>query len=165
MKFILISKEVFKSELLNIPWINAFSPSKILVIGVDDEGNVAAMCGIRSMFNILTLYVCEQFRDRGIGSQILERSIGIARECHLRFVLLGVFLDNVRAFRLYSKFGFKEVAYLKKSGLKVMILPIDSIGEVAYLFLCGITLLLPNVFWTYAAQLIHNVTVRNVRNT
>lgn len=159
MKFILSSNEVFKSELLNIPWVNVFSPSKILVVGVDDEGNVAAMCGIRSMFNILTLYVCEQFRGRGIGSQILERAIDIARQHRLRFILLSVFYYNVRAFRLYSKFGFKEIVYLKRSVLRVMMLPMGFVGNVTYVFLCRITSLLPNTFWTYAAQLVHDVTL------
>ena len=161
MKFILSSKEVFKSELLSIPWANAFLPSKILVVAVDD-GSFGAVCGIRSLFNILTLYVCEQWRGRGIGSQILEKTIGMARERRLGFVLLGVFYDNVRAFRLYSRFGFREVVYLRKSGLRVMMLPMNFVGEVAYLFLCAITLLLPNLFWTYAAQLVHNATVSNI---
>ena len=95
--------------MANIPWTNAFLPSKILVVGVDDKSNVAAVCGIRSVFNILTLYVCEQCRGRGIGSQILAKTIGMERERRLGFILLGVFYDNVRAFRLYSRFGFKEV--------------------------------------------------------
>jgi ribosomal protein S18 acetylase RimI-like enzyme len=98
VKFILSSKEVFKSELLSIPWVNAFLPSKILVVGVDD-GSFGAVCGIRSVFNILTSYVCEQWRGRGIGSQMLAKTISMARERRLSFILLGVFYDNVRAFR------------------------------------------------------------------
>jgi len=148
--------------LANIPWVNAFLPSKILVVGVDDKSNVAAVCGIRSLFNILTLYVCEQCRGLGIGSQILAKTIGMARERRLGFILLGVFYDNVRAFRLYSRFGFKEVVYLRKSGLRVMMLPMNFIGEITYLFLCNVTLLLPNLFWAYAAQWVHNATVSNI---
>ena len=148
--------------MANIPWVNAFLPSKILVVGVDDKSNVAAVCGIRSLFNILTLYVCEQCRGLGIGSQILEKTIGMARERRLGFILLGVFYDNVRAFRLYSRFGFREVVYLRKLGLRVMMLPMNFVGEVTYLFLCVVTLLLPNLFWTYAAQWVHNATVSNI---
>jgi ribosomal protein S18 acetylase RimI-like enzyme len=144
--------------LANIPWTNVFLPSKILVVGVDDKSNVAAVCGIRSLFNILTLYVCKQCRGLGIGSQILEKTIGMARERRLGFILLGVFYDNVRAFRLYSRFGFKEVVYLRKSGLRVMMLPMDFLGEVAYMFLCGVTLLLPNMFLAYVAQWVHDRT-------
>ena len=143
----------------NIPWANAFLPSKILVVGVDDKGEVEAVCGIRSVFNILTLYVGEQWRGRGVGNQILEKAIDIARERRLGFILLGVSYNNVRALHLYSNFGFKEVVYLKKSDLRVMILPMDFVGEVAYVVLCGVTSLLPNVFWTYFAQCVHNVTV------
>ena len=56
MKFIFGFGEAFRSELANIPWTNAFLPSKILVVSVDDKSNVAAVCGIRSVLNILTFY-------------------------------------------------------------------------------------------------------------
>lgn len=144
-----------------MPWTDAFLPSKILVVGVDDKGNVVAACGIRGVFNILTLYVCEQFRGRGIGNQILEKTIDIARERRLGFILLGVFYDNVRASSLYSKFGFREIVYLRKPSLRIMMLPMDLIGEMAYVFLCAITSLFANVFWAYAAQWVHNVTIRD----
>jgi predicted GNAT family acetyltransferase len=134
-------------------------PSKILVAGVDDEDRVEAVCGIRGAFNILTLYICERCRGRGIGNQILRKAIDIARERRLEFVLLGVSCDNVRAFHLYRKFGFREVVCLRKSSLRVMMLPMDPVGEFVYLFLCGLTRSLPNVFWTYAAQWVHDITV------
>jgi RimJ/RimL family protein N-acetyltransferase len=148
--------------LANIPWTNVFLPSKILVVGVDDNGDVMAVCGVRSVSNILTLYICEEWRGRGIGSQILEKTIDIARERHLGFILLGAFRSNVRAFRLYSKFGFKKVVFLKKPRLRIMMLPMNFVGEVTYLFLCVVTLLLPNLFWTYVAQWVHNATVSNI---
>ncbi len=83
-------------------------------------------------------------------------------ETRLSFILLGVFHSNAGAFRLYSNFGFKEIIFLKKSSLRIMILPINVIGEVTYLFLCAITSLLPNVLWAYVAQWVHNTTVSNV---
>lgn len=159
MKFVFGLGEAFRSELLHIPWADAFLASKILVVGIKDDGCIAAVCGIRSVFNILTLYVCEEWRGRGMGSQILKRMIDVARERCLSFILLGVFYDNVRAFRLYSKLGFKEVVFLKKSSLRIMMLSMDFLGEVTYVFLCAITSLLPNVFWTYAAQWVHNRTI------
>ena len=162
MKFVFGLGEVLKSKLTNVPWANAFLPSKILVVDVDDNGDFMAVCGIRSVFNILTLYICEEWRGRGIGSQILEKTIDIAREWHLGFILLGVFSSNVRAFRLYSKFGFKKVVFLKKPSLKIMMLPMNFVGKVTYLFLRNVTLLLPNLFWTYAAQWVHNATVSNI---
>jgi hypothetical protein len=148
--------------LSNIPWANAFLPSKILVVNLDDDGDVAAVCGIRSVLNILTLYVCEKWRDRGIGAQILEKMIGVARERHLGFILLGVFYGNVRAFRLYSKFGFKGVVFLKKPSLRIMMLPLNFLGKVSYLSLRAIISLLPNLFWVYIAQYVHNVTVSSI---
>jgi len=165
MKFVFGLREAFRSGLLDIPWVNAFLASKILVAGMKDDGGIVAVCGIRSVLNILTLYVCKEWRGRRIGSQILKKTIDMARERHLGFILLGVFYDNIRAFRLYSKFGFKEVVYLRKSGLRVMMLPLDFVGDVTYVSLRGIISLLPNVFWAYAAHWVHNVTVRNIGNT
>jgi ribosomal protein S18 acetylase RimI-like enzyme len=162
LKFVFGFEEILESKLANVPWTNAFLPSKILVIGVDDNGDFMAVCGVRSVFNILTLYVCREWRGRGIGSQILKKRIDIAWKRRLSFILLGVFHSNVEAFRLYSKFGFKEVVFLKKSSLRIMILPMNFMGEVAYLFLCAITLLLPNLSWAYVAQWVHNATVSNV---
>jgi len=159
VKFVLNSKEALKSELLSIPWANAFLASKILVVGIKDDGSIGAVCGIRSVFNILTLYVCKQSRGRGIGNQILKKTIDVARQRHLVFILLGVPYRNTRAFRLYFKFGFKEVVYLKKLTLRTMVLPMDFAGEAAYLFLCTIVSLLPNLFWTYIEQWIHDRTV------
>jgi len=159
MKFVFGLREAFRLELLDIPWANAFLASKILVAGMKDDGGIVAVCGIRSALNILTLYVCKEWRGRRIGSQILKKTIDMARKRHLGFILLGVFYDNIRAFRLYSKFGFKEVVYLRKSGLRVMMLPLDYVGDVTYVSLCGIISLLPNVFWAYAAQWIHDRTV------
>jgi len=150
-----------KSQLQKIPWANVFSSSKILVVGLDENGDIMAICGIRSIFNILTLYVCRDWRGRGIGYKILKETIGIARERHLGFIMLGVFCGNVRAFHLYSKFGFEEVVFLKRRSLRIMMLPMNFVGEVAYLFICAITFLLPNLFWTYVAQWIHNATVNN----
>jgi ribosomal protein S18 acetylase RimI-like enzyme len=153
------SGEGFRLKLSDIPWTDAFLSSKILVAGVGDEGEVEAVCGIRGVFNILTLYVREWWRGRGIGNQILRKAIDIARERGLGFILLGVSYGNTSALHLYCKFGFKEVVYLKKSGLKVMMLPLDLVGEVAYAFLWGITRSLPNVCWTYTAQWVHDATV------
>lgn len=161
LKFVVAIGESFRSELSGIPWTNAFLASTILVAGIDDTSDVRAVCGIRSMLNVLTLYVREGFRGRGIGSQILEKTICIARERHLSFILLGVPYSYVHAFRLFSRFGFKEVVYLKKVGLRVMMLSLDSAGKIAYVFLCRITSLLPNTFWTYTTQWVHDRTVSN----
>jgi GNAT superfamily N-acetyltransferase len=159
LKFVFGSGEAFRSRLSDIPWIDAFLPSKILVAGVDENGEVEAICGIRGVFNILTLYVREQWRGRGVGTQILEKAINMARKRRLGFVLLGVARDNLRAFSLYGKFGFRHVVYLKRTEVRIMMLPTDLAGEFAYMFLRDITRLLPNTFWTYVAQGVHYVTV------
>lgn len=159
MKFGLDSKKALKLQLLNIPWAESFLASQILVVGSRNDGSIGAVCGIKSIFNILTLYVCKQCRGQGVGYQILKETIDVARRRHLVFVLLGVPYRNTRAFRLYSKFGFKEVVYLEKVNHRVMMLPIGFVGEVAYVFLCTIASMLPNLFWTYTVQWIHDRTV------
>jgi hypothetical protein len=90
---------------------------------------------------------------------MLGEIIDVARDRGLSFVLLGVFSWNVPAFRLYSNSGFREVVHLKKSSLRVMMLPIDFVGGVVYKVFCFVTSLLPNLFWTYAAQWVHDRTI------
>ena len=47
-------------------------------------------------------------QNRGLGAQVVEDVIGLARKRHKRLALhLG--LKNIGAFRLYERLGFQEV--------------------------------------------------------
>lgn len=140
-------------------WANAFSPSKILVACVDDNDDTIAFCGIRSIFNIITLYVHEKWRGQGVGIKIFRKTIIMAKKGHLSFVLFGVYYDNVPILRLTSKFGCKDIVFLKKTNIGFKIIPLNFLGHIVYVSLRVVTHLLPDMCWTYVAQWVHNRTM------
>ena len=56
----------------------------------------------------LGLGVHPDFRDRGIGSRLLEAALGRADEIGLERVDLEVFASNEGAIRLYERYGFVQ---------------------------------------------------------
>jgi ribosomal protein S18 acetylase RimI-like enzyme len=56
----------------------------------------------------LGMGVRAEWRRRGIGRQMLEACISLARDAHIEKVELEVFADNVAAIRLYESFGFVQ---------------------------------------------------------
>ena len=52
------------------------------------------------------LYVAAEHRKKGIGHQLIERSLALARECGAVRVDLGTARDNHTAQSLYEKMGF-----------------------------------------------------------
>ena len=57
-------------------------------------------------FYISVLVVDEKYRNRGIGTFILQEAIGIAKEKGCKKIILDVDKDNLIAQSLYKKFGF-----------------------------------------------------------
>ena len=57
------------------------------------------------------MIVKKEYRNRGIGSTILEFLINKAKEMGFSEMTIGVDKDNVNAFHLYRKFGFTEVLF------------------------------------------------------
>ena len=66
----------------------------------------------------LGMGVREDFRRLGIGTRLLEQSIGEARELGLERIELEVFATNTAAIKLYEKAGF-VVEGVKKNGRKL----------------------------------------------
>lgn len=52
------------------------------------------------------IYIINSFQGRNIGQLFLKKAIEIARIKNLRFIWLGVWEENQRAFHFYSKNGF-----------------------------------------------------------
>jgi RimJ/RimL family protein N-acetyltransferase len=66
----------------------------------------------------LGITVHDSYQNRGIGTALLSHLLGIAKERGIKKVHLTVRIDNERAIRLYSKFGFKtEGTFLKEMRL------------------------------------------------
>jgi RimJ/RimL family protein N-acetyltransferase len=61
----------------------------------------------------LGILVSEEMRGQGVGSALLERSIADAR-AKFEVLFLSVFSNNVRARRLYERFGFSVCGHLPR---------------------------------------------------
>ncbi len=61
----------------------------------------------------------EKYRSLGIGSLVLEYVLSLAKTLKINEVFLKVFLDNLKAIKLYKKLGFtiveKRIDYAKMS--------------------------------------------------
>lgn len=61
-------------------------------------------------FEIANIYVIEEYRNKKIGSKLLERVIEIGSEKKIVNITLEVRVDNTYARKLYDKYNFKIVA-------------------------------------------------------
>lgn len=50
--------------------------------------------------------IAREYREEGIGTILLETLIEIAKQKHLRLLVLSCFENNTRACHVYQKFGF-----------------------------------------------------------
>ncbi len=64
-------------------------------------------------FELAYIEVREEYRNRKIGSKLLERLIEIAKKNNVENITLEVNINNIYAIKLYEKYGFKKVALRK----------------------------------------------------
>ena len=98
---------VFKSELEN-------GNSKYLIAKVNNQ--IVGFAGIIPIIDeadISNIVVHKDFRNRKIGSLLLENLINLALSLNLKCINLEVRESNLPAIKLYEKFGF-EVCGLRK---------------------------------------------------
>jgi RimJ/RimL family protein N-acetyltransferase len=57
----------------------------------------------------LGIFVGESHRGKGIGNKLIANLLLFSKKYNVRVVYLTVLSDNVRAIRLYQKYGFKKV--------------------------------------------------------
>ena len=62
--------------------------------------------------------VHDDYQDKGLGTQLTQHTIDIAREKGLKKVFLKVFTNNERAIHVYKKCGFKIEGKLEKEHYK-----------------------------------------------
>jgi ribosomal protein S18 acetylase RimI-like enzyme len=74
--------------------------------------------GLRAL-EIARIYVVKDFLSKGVGKELMQASIDIAKERKLEVVWLAVWEKNDRAFRFYSNWGFE------KFGSQVFLLGMD----------------------------------------
>ena len=64
--------------------------------------------GLQSHVGDIGIIVLKEYRDIGIGTEMLKQLIAQARERGVKIVTLGVFETNTRAKHVYEKLGFCE---------------------------------------------------------
>jgi len=97
--------------------------NQVFIAHNDDKNSGYVWVGqVRSAFtgamqaHIINLFVSEQFRGKGIGLHLMERSETWAREHHLLRIGLSVALQNSVAIGLYKQLGYKcEILRMSKS--------------------------------------------------
>jgi len=158
VKFLLSDGKHLKEKVRSFPLAEELASSGLLVVGAKNDDTIVAACGIRSMLNILVLYVARGYRGHGVGAQVLRTTIHAAERRGLNFITLSVSPDNVAALYLYSKSGFRQVVFLEKTRLMVMMLPLTFVGKLAHVFF-RLTSLLPNTFLAYVHTWLYKQTI------
>jgi ribosomal protein S18 acetylase RimI-like enzyme len=92
---------------------------KLLVIHEDHLIGVADIITngkIESHIGVLHIAISKEWRNKGIGKMLIEKSINEASKniTGLQIITLGVFENNSAARKLYEKLGFKEYGLLPK---------------------------------------------------
>lgn len=75
---------------------------------------VTVLHGFEKHRGRLGISVAKEYRDIGIGHELMKTALEESRKAGLLLVELGVFANNTRAVHLYQKLGFKEVGRIPK---------------------------------------------------
>ena len=98
---------IFKSELEN-------GNSKYLVAKIGDK--IVGFAGIIPILNeadISNIVVHKDFRNKKIGSYLLQNLINLASSLNIEIINLEVRESNIPAIHLYEKYGFERKAIRK----------------------------------------------------
>ena len=89
-----------------------------------DRGKAVGWCDVMRMSRpvqahagVLGMGLLPDYRGRGIGRALIERTLEAAWDCGFVRVELDVYADNVRAIALYEHVGFEREGVLRKSVL------------------------------------------------
>lgn len=105
----------FESELADLPGDYAPPRGQLLLAEVD--GAVAGCCALRPLdaadypnaAEMKRLYVRKAFRGFGLGRQLAEAMLDVARQAGYASVLLDTLDDMEAARALYTELGFEEI--------------------------------------------------------
>ncbi len=84
--------------------------------------------------HILTFAVHPKFRRRGVGAQLMEYTLDLAKSLGAEKITLDVRVSNLPAQSLYKKFGFKIVSIRRKfytdTGEDAYVMWIPNLGDL-----------------------------------
>jgi RimJ/RimL family protein N-acetyltransferase len=96
-------------------WVESVGDSNGAWFVAEVDGEIVGSASIQGLgVAHLGMQVARSHRGRGIGSSLLEASIGWARKAGAHKVALEVWPHNEAAITLYEKFGFEREGYLRK---------------------------------------------------
>lgn len=87
---------------------------RVFIAGNNKNGRIIGVCEVIRSYQvpstafIHSLYICREFRNRGIGKLLLGKVLDGLRNGSFKEVQLTVDPDNIPASCLYRSFGFKK---------------------------------------------------------
>jgi ribosomal-protein-alanine N-acetyltransferase len=122
------SRQMLEGEL-------AEQPRSRYYVVADDDGLITGYAGLMvagAQADVLTLAVAADRWGRGTGSALLEALLAEAQRRGCTEVFLEVRVDNLRAQRLYRRYGFAEIGvrkgYYQPSGTDALVMRRDLGG-------------------------------------
>jgi phosphinothricin acetyltransferase len=103
-----------------IPWFEAHSRDRYPLWVLEQDGEIAGWLGFQMFYGRpaycetaeVSLYVAENYRHQGIGSQLLSHAIEQSPKLGITTLLGIVFAANLPSLRLLKRFGFEHWGYL-----------------------------------------------------
>lgn len=103
-----------------VAWFEAHSSDRYPLWVLEKDGEVAGWLGFQMFYGRpayagtveISLYISENFRRQGIGSQLMNHAIEQAPKLGVKTFLGIVFAANLPSLRLLERFGFERWGYL-----------------------------------------------------
>ena len=122
------SRQMLEGEL-------AEQPRSRYYLVADDDGLITGYAGLMvaaAQADVLTIAVAADRWEQGTGSALLEALLAEAARRGCPEVFLEVRTDNIRAQRLYRRYGFAEIGirkgYYQPSGADALVMRRDGVG-------------------------------------
>ncbi len=83
-----------------------------MVVGVMDEQDRVSVLeeGERKYARVIDLYVQEQYRNKGVGKQLIQAVENYFKEKGVAVLTIGVLAPNTHAYEFYKRSGYRDRA-------------------------------------------------------
>ena len=119
-------------------------PASRFYLVAEDDGHIIGYAGLlaaASQADVLTIAVATSHWGQGIGSSLLSELLAEASRRGCSEVFLEVRIDNLRAQRLYQRWGFTEIGlrrgYYQPSGADALVMRLDLAAAAGQRTLAG----------------------------
>ena len=116
-KYLFLNQEIVDVEEER-QWFRHSVKSGMLYLVARVDGKVVGGASLNPQIDKRThvaefgIFICNNYRNLGLGTAITEEFIGIAKNRGFEILQLSVFANNTRALSVYKKCGFKEIGVL-----------------------------------------------------